>query len=88
MNSTSSGCVLIPSKSARASSNRPCVKRSSPTSRRTRSISSARTVRKRSTVRGLPSSSVTPWWIHCQAMEREISTVAASSMRLYSGTHP
>ena len=46
-----------------------------------RSISSARTVRNRSTVSAVPSSSVAPWWIHCHASDREISTVAASSIR-------
>ena len=35
-----------------------------------------------SLVTGRPSSSPTPWWIHCQSCEREISAVAASSIRL------
>ena len=81
MNSTNSAPVLIRSNSPRASSNRPSAKRRSPASSRIRSISSARTLRNRSTVSGRPSSSVTPWWIHCHASAREISAVAASSIR-------
>ena len=33
-------------------------------------------------VSGCPSSSVAAWWIHCHTWLREISAVAASSMRL------
>jgi hypothetical protein len=34
------------------------------------------------------SASSMPLWIHCQIWEREISAVAASSMRLWMATAP
>src|SRR5688572_31555830 len=51
--------------------------------------SSASSLRNSSTVTLRPSSS-TPFGerIHCQICEREISAVAASSIRLYTGTQP
>ncbi len=35
-----------------------------------------------------PSASLTPLWTHCQTWEREISAVAASSIRLKIGAAP
>jgi hypothetical protein len=52
------------------------------------SSSAAATVRASSAVAGRPLSKTTPALIHCQIWEREISAVAASSIRLKMATAP
>src|ERR1019366_1689325 len=78
--SSNFGAVDSRTKSSRASGKRPPVNRASPTSRRIRCISSSTTRAKRSFSNGIPST-VALWRSHCQTCAREISAVAASSIR-------
>ena len=43
---------------------------------------------KNSAVIGFPLSKDAVWWIHCHNWVRQISAVAASSIKLYKGTQP
>src|SRR5688500_14983344 len=75
-------------KSWRACSKRPRLKRSSPSDTRSLSSSSVISFSTNSTVTTWPSVVRTEWRDHCQSCAREISAVAASSMRWLIGTQP
>src|SRR5512133_2847229 len=88
-NSMKSSARATCSNKARDCSGRPSEKKnSSPTCWRILSSSSVAVWRTRSAVTVWPSASLTPLWTHCQTWEREISAVAASSIRLKMGAAP
>src|SRR3954451_16156267 len=80
--SSKSSDVATCSKSLRASGKWPRSKRAAPTSWRTRAYSSSTRLATSSRVTGVPSSSDARCFSHCQICVREISAVAASSIRL------
>lgn len=89
--SSSSGAVHCRLKILPASAYRPRRNLSAPTSASTLAISSSTTRASSSGVARTstpPASSTAPCRSHCQFCTRLISAVAASSIRLYSGTEP
>mmetsp|Transcript_19617 Transcript_19617/g.49853 ORF Transcript_19617/g.49853 Transcript_19617/m.49853 type:complete len:249 (-) Transcript_19617:984-1730(-) len=78
--------IVLPS--SLAASSKRVAPNLSPSAERRLSTSSRSTVATQSAVTVRPSAVRAPWRTHCHTWEREISAVAASSIRLWMGTQP
>ena len=87
------GCATRSASPSRRPTGRCCAPRSSASAT---SSKTSRAVSKSGPSVAISSASISttrsrlirPWWIHCQTWEREISAVAASSMRLLIAAAP